>query len=297
MSTQKRSLLAALGCVLFVLAACGGSPPTVETTPAASAEGTTPATLPTTLGDAVRAPTRTPANLERDRYRHPEETLAFFGLAPDQAVVELWPGRGWYTEILAPLVRARGKLTVVAPLPGTVPPQAPTHETIRAMLAQNPSVYDRVEVVAVNPSVQPKFGEPNSADVVLTFRNAHNWLKDGNAEPMFAAAFEVLRPGGILGVVDHRASEGTDLAAILKTGYVTESAVISLAKGAGFELDEKSEINANPKDTKDHPAGVWTLPPVLRLGDQDRAKYLEIGESDRMTLRFRKPAKDKQKAR
>lgn len=276
---------------------CGGSAATGTTEPMApaAAPGTSPARLPDTVEGAVGAETRTPANRARDRYRHPVETLTFFGVESDQVVVELWPGRGWYTEILAPLLRGRGKLSVVAPLPGTVPPAAPTHETIRAFAATNPAIYDRMEVVAVNPLAQPKFGEPGSADVVLTFRNAHNWMKDGCADEMFRAAFDVLRPGGTFGVVDHRGKEGMSAEEIAKSGYIPESTIIALAKTAGFELDGRSEVNANPKDTKDYAAGVWTLPPALRLGDEDRAKYQGIGESDRMTLRFRKPAKQKQK--
>jgi len=146
-----------------------------------------------------------------------------------------------------------------------------------------------VSVVEIGPPSYWSLGQDNSADTVLTFRNVHNWAKGGYAKEMFDAIYRVLKPGGILGITDHRAKPGTDIATMNKSGYVTEALVIKLAKEAGFVLEASSEINANPNDTKDHPKGVWTLPPMLRLGDQDRAKYIAIGESDRMTLKFKKP--------
>ena len=285
--------------IAFFACACGGAPghhaapAGNDVSASAKAEGMDTASL----GDVIRGAHRSEKNRARDMSRHPEATLTFFGIAPDLEVVELWPGRGWYTEILAPYLRAHGKLTVVAPVPGSVPPQAPTVDTIRETLAARPDLYDRVAIAPVNPNEQPKFGAPGSADLVVTFRNAHNWIHDGNADAMFRAAFDVLRPGGTLGVVDHRAKAGTSPEALAKSGYVTEEQITALAKEAGFVFAAASEINANPRDTKDYPDGVWTLPPALRLGDKDRSKYEAIGESDRMTLRFQKPMQAKQKTR
>lgn len=241
-----------------------------------------PAAPVSSLDAAIAAPTRTPANTARDKYRHPAETLAFFGVKPGDSVVELWPGGGWYTEILAPYLATGGSLSVI-------PPAGPYDERIRVKLTGNPA-YARVQVATFSAG-QPTTIEPNSADVVLTFRNVHSWLdeKEPIADQVFAEAFRVLKPGGTLGVVEHRLPEEADDARQLTSGYVKVSTVRRLAEKAGFRFVESSEINANPRDTKDHPEGVWTLPPSLRLGDKDREKYLAIGESDRMTLRFIKP--------
>jgi predicted methyltransferase len=229
---------------------------------------------------------RSEENRARDRWRHPKETLAFFGVQPGQTVIELWPGGGgWYTEVLAPLLHDDGQLVAVAA-------DNQYLANYRAVLARHPNIYDRVELRVVNPPDSISFGPDASADVVLTFRNVHNWNENGYAEAMFAAAFRVLKPGGTYGVVDHRAPEGSPAAADPESGYITEARVIELATAAGFVLEERSEVNANPNDTHDHPEGVWTLPPTLRLGEQDRERYVAIGESDRMTLRFRKPAGD-----
>lgn len=246
--------------------------------PAAAAA---PQTSP--LDAALAAPTRTPANVARDRYRHPKETLAFFGVKPGDKVVELWPGGGWYTEVLAPYLAGGGALTVV-------PPAGRYDERIRTKVAGSP-VYGAVQVATFSPG-QPTAVTPNSADVVLTFRNVHSWLdeKAPIADQVFAEALRVLKPGGTLGVVEHRLPEEAADARQLTSGYVKESTVRRLAEAAGFQFVESSEINANPKDTKDYPDGVWTLPPSLQLGDRDREKYLAIGESDRMTLKFVKPA-------
>ena len=237
---------------------------------------------PSALAAALAAPTRTPANVARDKYRHPAETLTFFGLQPGQTVVELWPGGGWYTEVLAPYLASGGSLHVV-------PPAGKYDERIRAKIASDP-VYGKVQVATFNAG-QPTSIAAGSADLVLTFRNVHSWL-DGDApiaDQVFAEAFRVLKPGGTLGVVEHRLPEEADDARQMTSGYVKESTVRRLAEAAGFKFAGASEINANPKDTKDYPEGVWTLPPSLALGDKDRAKYLAIGESDRMTLKFVKP--------
>lgn len=233
------------------------------------------------LSAALSAPTRTPANVARDKYRHPAETLTFFGLKPDQTVVELWPGGGWYTEVLAPYLSG-GALTVV-------PPSGRSDERIRTKLAGDP-VYGKVQVATFNAG-QPTSIASGSADVVLTFRNVHSWLDADNpiADQIFAEAFRVLKPGGVLGVEEHRLPEEADKSRETSSGYVKVSTVRQLAEKAGFQFAGSSEINANPKDTKDYPEGVWTLPPSLQLGDEDREKYLAIGESDRMTLKFVKP--------
>jgi predicted methyltransferase len=237
---------------------------------------------PSPLSAALAAPTRGPANVARDKYRHPRETLDFFGVKPGDTVVELWPGGGWYTEILAPYLASGGTLQVV-------PPAGRYDERIRSKIASH-AVYRAVQVVTFTPG-QPTSIAPNSADVVLTFRNVHSWLdeKAPVADQVFAEAFRVLKPGGTLGVVEHRLPEDADDARQMTSGYVKVSTVRQLAEKAGFQFVDSSEINANPKDTKDYPQGVWTLPPNLQLGDKDREQYLAIGESDRMTLKFVKP--------
>jgi predicted methyltransferase len=231
------------------------------------------------------------ANRARDVHRHPRETLLFFGLRPDMTVVEVWPGGGWYTEILAPVLRDRGKYYAAHFHVDEKSPSymGPARESYMKLLASRPQIYDRVTVTALNAPLQTGIAPRGSADLVLTFRNVHNWTAAKNDAAMFKAFFDALKPGGVLGVVEHRANEGAALDQMIKTGYMTEDYVIGLAAKAGFKLVARSEINANPKDTKDHARGVWTLPPTFRMGDQDRDKYLAIGESDRMTLKFVKP--------
>lgn len=247
----------------------------------------------TALSDAVAGAWRAPANVARDRYRHPAQTLAFFGVAPGHTVVEITPGGGWYAEILAPYLRQRGRYVAavwddaIAGQPGY---RYRLNQQLRELFAGHPAVYGTPVLRAFDPAA-PVFGPPASADVVLTFRNAHNWVADGNADAYFRAFFDVLKPGGILGVVDHRAVPGTDLATMKKSGYLTEALVIEHATRAGFRLDARSEVNANHADTADHPNGVWTLPPTNRHDAADAAKYRAIGESDRMTLRFVKPGR------
>lgn len=226
----------------------------------------------------------------RDRYRHPVETLSFFGIKPDATVLEITPGGGWYTDIVAPFLRDGGRY-IGAIWDESLPDQPAYYANLNKALTEkldgNRETYGKAELRRFNASA-PNFGEPGSVDLVLTFRNVHNWVPAGTAGAYFKAFHDVLKPGGVLGVVDHRAKgeEATDGSA----GYLTEKQVIELAESAGFTLAERSEINANPKDTADHPRGVWTLPPTLALGDEDREKYAAIGESDRMTLKFVKPA-------
>ncbi|WP_454832842.1 class I SAM-dependent methyltransferase [Pseudoxanthomonas wuyuanensis] len=235
---------------------------------------------------------REPANAARDGFRHPKETLAFFGIAPDQTLIEITPGGGWYAEILAPYLHDGGRYIAAVVDPAAVAEgrgrdyQQRARSGLETKFAAAPAQYGKASVVAYDPNA-PVFGPDGSADAVVTFRNVHNWRMSGQAEGMFKGFFAVLKPGGVLGVVEHRAA--ADVAADDRSGYVGEQQVIAMAEAAGFRLDAKSEINANPRDSKDHPDGVWMLPPSNRHEDSDRAKYQAIGESDRMTLRFVKP--------
>ena len=246
------------------------------------------------LRAAIAAEQRTPAFAARDRYRHPYETLRFFGIEPQLTVVEIWPGGGWFTEILAPYLRARGKL-YVAHFPEAMarPFYRELRERFLAKLAATPDMYDRVEVTEFLPPEHLDIAPAGSADLVLTFRNVHNWAMRGGGEANTLAAFRAfhraLKPGGVLGVVDHRLPAGRPLADQEESGYLREDFVIGIATEAGFELAARSELNANPRDSADHPHGVWSLPPSLRGGDEDRERYQTIGESDRMTLKFVKP--------
>ncbi|WP_449468157.1 class I SAM-dependent methyltransferase [Stenotrophomonas humi] len=241
------------------------------------------------LQAAVANSARTPANVVRDEYRHPAQTLAFFGLQPQQTVIEITPGGGWYAEILAPYLREGGQYVAAVVDPAALPAgkgrdyQQRSRDGLAKKFAEAPALFDRANEVAYNPAA-PVLGKPGSADVVLTFRNVHNWRSSNQAEGLFRAFFDVLRPGGVLGVVEHRAK--ADVPADDKSGYVGQAQVIAMAEAAGFKLDASSEINANPRDTKDHPNGVWTLPPSNNHDAADAAKYKAIGESDRMTLRF-----------
>jgi predicted methyltransferase len=242
------------------------------------------------LAAAVASPTRTEANRARDRYRHPAETLAFFGVEPDDTVVEIWPGGGWYTEILAPYLRSGGGKLVLATLDGQLGGVAKLQQA-------NPGLYAGLKT-AVFPAFDASASRvpDGTADVVLTFRNVHNWRmgyrredkQDYSAEA-FRQIYAMLKPGGVLGIADHRLPESASEERELKSGYIKVSTVRRLAKQAGFRFAGSSEVNANPRDTADWPEGVWTLPPTLRLKDRERERYLAIGESDRMTLKFVKP--------
>jgi predicted methyltransferase len=273
--------------LLLAAAACGiaGATTAVLAGQGRSAATSARPNVPPALQAALRAPNRTPANLARDRHRNPGPTLAFFGVKPTDTVVEIWPGGGWYTEILAPYLAQRGTYYAAAPAGrGT--------ERFGQFVAANPAVYGKVKVATFPVLAQGGTPvPPGSADVVLTFRNVHNWMMGDTpfAEDAFKQIYAMLKPGGVLGIVDHRLPERADTARERSSGYLKTSTVRRLAEGAGFRFAGASEINANPKDTADWPEGVWTLPPTLRLGDKDRAKYVAIGESDRMTLKFVKP--------
>lgn len=231
---------------------------------------------------------RAPANSARDVYRHPQQTLTFFGLKPHQTVIEITPGNGWYSEVLAPLLKDHGHYIAAVQAAATSGYAKASEESLKQKFAADPTHYAKATVVEFDPKA-PVFGAPGSADTVLTFRNVHNWVLADTSAATFSGFFKVLKPGGVLGVVDHRAKDGASLEDIKHSGYLTTAYVVKLATDAGFKLEAQSEVNANPKDTKDYPGGVWTLPPALRLGEQDKARYLGIGESDRMTLRFVKP--------
>lgn len=283
---MKRSLDVVVALAVSFAAACGGAPAEVRT-PAPARVSATPAPEGTAakLAWSLAGEHRDAEDRARDGARHPTETLSFFGLKDDMTVVELYPGYGWYTDVLAPVLRDRGKLVVTNWDPATNKYGASYANKLKAA----PGIYDRVTVNVIAPPKSIPIGADGSADLVLTFRNFHNWLMDGDAEAICAAAFRVLKPGGTFGVVEHRAVPDTTLDQMKKSGYVTEAKVIELATAAGFTLAGKSEVNANPRDTKDHPNGVWSLPPALRGGAVDKARFVAIGESDRMTLKFKKP--------
>ena len=273
--------------LIFALA-CGGSQ-TVDTQP-----HTPRAPHQVASGDlqaAIAGTHRTEAERARDVFRKPAETLAHFGVRSDMTVLELWPGGGWYTKILAPYLRDHGRL-----IAGNMDPE---DETFRGGFARNylalldsaPELYDQVERRVLWPDQLLEGVPDQSVDFAISPRNTHNWIRNEghNAADYFAAVFRVLRPGGTFGVIQHRAPEGTEHGEDGTIGYLTESFVIRLAEEAGFELAERSELHANEADTHDHPNGVWSLPPALRGGDENREAFVAIGESDRMTLTFRRP--------
>jgi predicted methyltransferase len=273
-SLLDASVLVVCACVLL-LAACA----------ARSTRQSTAEALTTILaGDQ-----RSSENRARDVYRHPKETLLFFGIRPEMRVLEVWPEPGWYTEVIAPLLREKGKYYagVIAPDPSS---KYITQrlEDYRAKLASRPALYDRVEVVTF-PNDGSDAVPPGSVDMVVTFRNLHNWMARGTAAQALATMYRALKPGGVLGVAEHRGNPAVAQDTQAKSGYVNEDYAVKMIEAQGFRLVAKSEVNANPKDTKDYEQGVWTLPPTYRLGAKDHDKYAAIGESDRFTLRFVKP--------
>ncbi len=278
-------------CLGIAIAFAGTASVHAQTPPASDSSNAVTASA---LDTAVAGSWRAPASVARDVYRHPAETLGFFGIAPTQTVIEITPGGGWYAEILAPYLQDNGQYIAAVVDPASVDEgrsrdyQQKSKTTLETKFAASAAQYGKAKVVGYDPKAAV-FGPADSADLVLTFRNVHNWRSSGQAEGMFKGFFAVLKPGGVLGVVEHRAK--ADVAADDKSGYVGEAQVIALAEAAGFKLQEKSEINANPRDTKDHPNGVWTLPPSNDHAAADEARYQAIGESDRMSLRFIKPAK------
>lgn len=287
---SRRSVLAGA----LALAACGRKP---AATPKAA--GNAKAEAPVTIAAAVAGEWRLPADKARDAFRHPVQSLEFWGLKPGHTVVEFWPGAGWYTDILAPFLAATDGKLYAAQQELTDPNDAPGREMIegyKRRLSENPKLYGEVALTTFGPTSGP-VAPAGTADLVLFLRNLHNWMAAGVAEKAFRDAFAALKPGGLLGLEEHRAPPGGVQDPLAADGYVQQAYAVQLAQEAGFVLDGQSEINANPKDTHDHPFGVWTLPPVRRSSprgqpdnpDFDHAPYDAIGESDRMTLRFKKP--------
>ena len=258
----------------------------------AAAHGGSP--IDAKLTSVLAGSQRTAEERARDVYRHPRETLEFFGVQEKMTVIELSAGRGWYTAVLAPLLGPSGALTVTAADPNGPADSEGTKNAkfLAERLGRDPATFGNVTIRTVDWSQKGvSLGPDSSADMVVTFRNWHGWVNAGVIDNVLSAALRVLKPGGVLGVEEHRAKpDGSgDPKVIGESGYVPESAVLRAAEAAGFRFVAKSEVNANPLDTKDYPKGVWTLPPTLRLGDVDREKYVRIGESDRMTLKFIKP--------
>ncbi|MBL8555143.1 MAG: class I SAM-dependent methyltransferase [Phenylobacterium sp.] len=281
-TVSRRGLLAGA----LALAGCRDRPATPGVAPA------------TSIAAAVAGPWRPAADRVRDRFRHPAESLAFWGLKPGATVVEFWPGAGWYTEILAPFLAAtNGRLYAAHLQPGDTA-DASARDVVQAFQAHfaDERLYGKIALTAFGPTSGP-VAPAGSADLVLFLRNLHNWMAAGVAEKAFRDAFLALKPGGVLGVEEHRAAPGRVPDLLAEDGYVDQAYAVRLAQEAGFRLAASSEINANPRDTRDHPFGVWTLPPVRRSSPRgeafdpafDHAKYDAIGESDRMTLKFVKP--------
>ena len=284
--SRRSALVGALA-----LAACGkqGETPPQPAAAARSSKGMT-------IQEAVAGEWRLPADRARDPWRHPVESLEFWGLKPGQTVVEFWPGAGWFTDILAPYLAANGGKLIAAHLEPTDPAAVEIVEAYRAKLKARPKIFGEVEITAFGAGSGP-VAPAASADLVLFLRNLHNWMAAGVVEKAFRDAFAALKPGGVLGIEEHRAAPGDVQDALAADGYVQQAYAVRLAQEAGFVLDKASEINANPKDTRDHPFGVWTLPPVRLTSPRgeapdptfDRTKFDAIGESDRMTLRLLKP--------
>jgi len=286
---SRRGLL--VGGAALALAACGR-----KEKPAAKTEAKAP---PSDLQKVVEGEWRSAADRARDLWRHPTDSLTFWGVTPGATVVEFWPGAGWYTDILAPYLDQTGGKLYVANLQAsdpTEPAASQIVEAYRKKIEGNRRLYGKVEITEFGPTSGP-VAPAGSADVVLFLRNNHNWMAGGIAEKAFRDAFAALKPGGVLGIEEHRGAPGGVQDVAAASGYVQEAYIKQMAEEAGFVFDKAAEINANPADTKDHPFGVWTLPPVRRSSARgepdnpafDHAKYDAIGESDRMTLRFLKP--------
>ena len=265
------------GCAMLGLSAEAGT------------DAATDAATRAAIAKAAIGSHRSDKNIARNVYRHPVETLSFFGLRQDMTVIEILPGGLWYTEILAPVVAEQGQYIAAdydIDLPDQPDYRKRGHDQMVERFEDEAAVFGNAKTAKITAPTSIDLGEDESADMVLTFRSNHGWIRDGGAEAAYAAFFDVLKPGGVLGVVQHRAGEATDTAKF--NGYVSTEKVVALAVAAGFELEASSEVNANSKDMANYEGGVWTLPPSLRNGDEGAAEYLAIGESDRMTLRFRK---------
>ena len=272
-STAQMLLLACAGWTSL----CGAAAPAPDETGTAAAAR---------LEQVLVGDQRSDQNRARDGFRHPRETLAFFGARPDMTIVEIFPGDGWYTEILAPFAHGKGKLYAAHQDPESSSDYARNSvKRFREKLATRPEIYRDVTVTVLSPTEQT-VAPAGSADLVVTFRNMHNWMGAGYAKEAFTGMYDALKAGGTLGVVEHRGRNDQPQDPQAKSGYVREDYAIALIESVGFKLVARAEINANPKDTKDYERGVWTLPPAYRAGDKDREKYAAIGESDRFTLKF-----------
>ena len=274
--------MAALACGAAVLglAACATGMPGAPQSPAQTRAD---------LSAVVAGSHRSPANRARDVYRHPVETLSFFGIRPDMTVVELWPFGGWYAEILAPYVRDQGVYYAAAMDPASTDAQDRGYnDSLNKLFAAHPAQFSKARLSVLAPG-KMEIAPAGTADMVLSFRNIHNWAWAGIERDVFAAAFRALKPGGVLGIVEHRHNDPDYEPKTPGQAYVGEDYAVRVIESAGFKLVGRSDINHNPKDTKDYPKGVWTLPPSYAMGDVDRAKYAAIGESDRFTLKFVKP--------
>lgn len=281
-SITSAAMLVATTCILSN-AATAATAPKLE------------ATTATLLDAALTGDQRSDAEKARDVYRHPKDALAFYGLTASMSVIEIFPGGGWWTNVLAPVLRDKGKLSVAMNSDiNNAGARGSLGKTLERYAAK-PKVFDKVEIINFDPAHNTKMASDGSADMVLLFRDMHNLIADNKATPALKLAFDVLKKGGVLAIEQHRWPDGKAYPAKRPNwedgnwGYVQTSEVVALAKAAGFVLAGSSEVNANAKDTKDYPNSVWSLPPTLADGDTDKAKYLAIGESDRMTLKFVKP--------
>ncbi len=266
----------------------------ISTLPATTWSQSLDAATSAAIDAALAAPHRSDRNKARDQYRHPKQTLEFFGLRSDMTVVEIWPAGGWYTDILAPVLKSKGKLYAAQYGPSAFQYQHKDDVALLDKAQKYPDVFGAVQFTTLWSPDSLVIAPPGSADLVVTFRNVHNWVNPEfkqDAAKIFSAFFAALKPGGILGVEDHRWPDAKTEDASAIEGYISEEHVMALAKAAGFEFVGRSDINRNPKDNHQHPNGVWSLPPDLSLKEgEDRQEYVDIGESDRMTLKFRKPA-------
>jgi predicted methyltransferase len=288
MHDQSRSIKQAFCTVIVSLVFCAGPwyAPGAQTLDSAGSAA---------LDAALAGQHRSERNKARDRYRHAKETLEFFGFRRDLTVVEIWPGGGWYTEVLAPALRGEGKL--YAATYGLNPPFPYQRAELGAFLtkfAEWRDVYDEVTVTTLAFPHELRIAPYESADLVLTFRNVHNWFDPGYGRQAdrlaFVAMYDALKPGGTLGIVDHRWPDPASEDEHAANGYLSEERVIAYAEAAGFQFVARSDINRNPKDTHDYQGGVWALPPDLAMGEVERQRFIDIGESDRFTLKFVKPA-------
>ncbi|MBI1361832.1 MAG: hypothetical protein GC155_16270 [Alphaproteobacteria bacterium] len=296
---MKGSAAAFVGVVaLCLLAGCGGKSADPADPAASAAADAGSSAKRGTLEWAVAGDWRIPVEKQRDAARHPVETLEFFGLKSSDTVVEIWPGGGWYTAILGPWLKSGGGRLIAAEVDPNLSAEARRDvDAYSAAFIARPQTYGDIQLTVASKD-SPGVAPDGTADAVLTFRNIHNWMAGGYADKMFQDFYRALKPGGVLGVVEHRLPSRADQDLSARSGYVSEAYVIQLAEAAGFKLDGESDVNANPKDDANHPLGVWMLPPNMRApaagspeaAGYDPAAYEAIGESDRMTLRFRKPA-------